>query len=157
MARGIFGGGVNGDIDAEIERLEIKRRRPGIVHGHHAIMPVSDVSDQPDILNLEGVGTRRFQMHELRIWSDKRLDASPDRGIVILHLHAQLLQHGVAETAGGEIDGINDQRMIASTEIARNGTVIAARPDGTRMVPKEPSSSLTRLQSASVVGVPWVP
>ena len=40
---------------------------------------------------------------------------------------------------------------------ARNGTVTAASPEGTRMVPAEPSSSSIAAQSASVVGVPRVP
>ena len=38
-----------------------------------------------------------------------------------------------------------------------NGTVTAASPEGTRMVPAEPSSSSIAAQSASVVGVPRVP
>ncbi|QTK78573.1 hypothetical protein AT6N2_C0715 [Agrobacterium tumefaciens] len=131
MTRGIFGGGMDGDIDAEIQGLEIKRRRPGIVHRHDAIMPVRDIGDQPHILNFEGVGARRFQMHQLRVRADQGLDAFPDRRIVIFHLDAQLFQHRVAEAAGGEIDGINDQGMIARTEIGeeRHGDGGKARRD----------------------------
>ncbi|MNL61708.1 hypothetical protein D3C87_1856640 [compost metagenome] len=80
-------------------------------------MPVGDLGDQPNVLNLEGIGTRRFKMHQLGIRADQRFDTRPDRRVVILHLHTKLLQHRVAKAACGKINRIDDQRMIAGAKI----------------------------------------
>ena len=40
MAADIFGGGLDGEIDAMLQRLEEQRRRPGIVHQHRCTMRV---------------------------------------------------------------------------------------------------------------------
>ena len=59
MSADIFSAGLDDEIDAVIERPEIERRRPGIVHQHHRAIGMGSLGmgrfgDGPDVLHFEG-------------------------------------------------------------------------------------------------------
>ena len=67
MAAEIFGAGLDRQIDAVIERAEIERRRPGIVHQHQRAFGVRGRGDRRDVLHLEAQRAGRFDEHRARV------------------------------------------------------------------------------------------
>ena len=53
MAADIFGAGLDRQVDAFFQRLEIERARPGVVHQHQRAVLVRDRGDGRDVLHLE--------------------------------------------------------------------------------------------------------
>ena len=100
MAGRIFRRGVDRDVDAMVERAEIERRRPGVVHHDDRAACMRGLGDRRNVLHLERVGARRFGEHDLGVRLHQRGDAGADMRVVILDLDAEPLQHRVGEIAG---------------------------------------------------------
>ena len=143
------------EIDAEIERAEIERRRPGIVHQHERASGVRRRGDRRDVLHLETQRARRFDENRARVRS--RINpaiAPPSQRIVIGGGHAEAREHPVAKRPRRAIDAVGDQddgRRPCTTE--SSAVEIAARPDGNSDTPAQcgPSSSRHSLLRAP----PW--
>ena len=117
MAGRVFGGGVHGHVDAVLERLEVERRRPGIVHDDDGAAGMRRLGDRRNVLHLVGVRARRFREHQFGVGLHQARYAGADLGVVILDLDAHPLEHGVGEFARRVIDGIDDQRVVAGRQI----------------------------------------
>ncbi len=60
VAAEIFRAGVDGEVDAGIERAEVERGRPGIVHQHGRAFGVRGRSNRRDVLHFETERSRRL-------------------------------------------------------------------------------------------------
>ena len=115
-----------------VERLEVERRRPGIVDQHGGAMLLGDAGDRIDVLHLEGLRARRLEIDDLGVGLDQLLDAGADHRIEEGRLDAEALQRRVGEAAGGAVGIVGDQQVIAGLEEAhdRAGDGGEARLDG---------------------------
>ena len=103
-------------IDAMAQRLEIERRRPGIVHQDRSpaasiVVAMGGFDDGGDVLNLEGEGAGALAEHRPRVGPQMRPDVIAGR--VIAGDDAQPLEHPVAEIARRFITTVDHQKMIA--------------------------------------------
>ncbi len=113
MTGWIFGRCVDGDIHPEIERLEVKRGGPGIVHHDDGAALVRLFRDSRNVLHLECVRGGRFREHDLGVGAHQLRDAGTDFRIVIFDLHAHALQDRIGKMPGRIVDRIDEQRVIA--------------------------------------------
>ena len=120
MAAEIFGAGVNRQIDAEVERAEIERRRPGIVHQHQRALGMRGFGDGGDVLHLEAERARRFGEHHARVRLHQCGNAAADQWIVIGGRHAEPGQDLVAESARRSIGAVGDEHMLARAHHRKN-------------------------------------
>jgi len=113
MAHDIFGGGLDRDVDAMGERLEVEGRCPRIVQDDHRAGSVRGFHDRRNVLHLEGLRARRLGEHDPCLLGDEALDTCPDQGVVIDGGDAEPLQHIVAEAPVRAIDGVSDKNFVA--------------------------------------------
>ncbi len=113
MAADIFCAGLDRQIDAFFEGAGIKRRRPGIVHQHYRAFIVRDACDGGNVLHLEALRAGHFDEHRARVRLEQFVDGGADQRIVIRCLDAHALEHAVAEIAGGPVDAVGDQDVVA--------------------------------------------
>ena len=73
MAADIFRRCLDRDIGAMGERLEIERRRPGIVENDHRSGSMRGLGDGRNVLHLECLRARRFGEHDLGLLGDESL------------------------------------------------------------------------------------
>ena len=130
MAADIFGGGLHADVDAEFERAVKQRRRPGVVVDHQRTARMRDLRDGGDVGHFEGLRTGRLDQHRPGVRLEQLLDAAADLRIEIAGLDAVARQQPVAEVAGGAIDVVADQQMIARLGHRQQGGGDRGEPRG---------------------------
>ena len=113
MAAEIFGAGMDREVDAEIERAEIERARPGIVHEHEGAFGMRRRGNRRDVLHLETQRTGRFDEDGAGIFPNQRVDPAADEGIVIGGGDAEPGQDLVAKRPRRSVDAVGDQKMVA--------------------------------------------
>jgi hypothetical protein len=96
-----------------LQRLEIQRRRPGIVHQHARAFLVRNRRYGRDVLHLEALRTGRFGEHGARIRLEQFCNVFAERRIVIGRFNAHALEHAVAERARRPVGAVGDQDVIA--------------------------------------------
>ena len=84
MAPDIFCGGLDRQVDAMGQRLEIDRRRPAVVDHHGDAARLGQFGDRRHVLNLEAPGPWGFQIDHGGIGAEQGGDAGADFGIVEL-------------------------------------------------------------------------
>ena len=82
MADDIFRRRLHGDIGAMRERLEVERRRPGVVEGEPDAARPAGLGDGGQVLHLEGLRAGRFGDDQPRPLGDQVGDARADGRIV---------------------------------------------------------------------------
>ena len=121
VAADIFGAGLDDEIDTMIERPEIERRRPGIVHQHQRTIGMRGFGDRRHVLHFEGERARRFQIDGTRVRLQQLGNAGPDAGIVIRGGDAEPRQDLSAKIPCRPIGAVGDQHMIAGTHDRQQG------------------------------------
>ncbi len=116
MAHQVLGRRLNGNIDAMLERLEIKRRRPGIVQHHHRAGGMGGGGDRRDVLHFEGQRARRFGKDQLGVGLDQLGDAGADLRIEIGDLDPEALEDDFADLARRAVGAVDHQQVIAGIE-----------------------------------------
>ncbi len=116
MAADIFGAGLDRDVDAVIERPEVERARPGIVHQHDRVLRMRRRGDRRDVLHLEGERARRLGEHSARVRLQQKGNAVADARVVVGRRHAQTRQHGVAERARRAVGAVGHQQVVAGVQ-----------------------------------------
>ncbi|MNZ90057.1 hypothetical protein D3C78_1090080 [compost metagenome] len=116
MAHDVFRCRLDGDVHAMLERLEEQRRRPGVVHHHERAGLVRLRGDGIDVLHLEGHGARRLHEDDPGVGPDLQTDPRARLRIVEAHLHAHPGQHLRGEMAGGSIDAIAHEHVVARAD-----------------------------------------
>ena len=125
-----FGDGVDRDIDAMRERLEMQRCAPGVVEEREHPGGAGGGGDGRHVLHLEGQGTRALQEHDPGLGPDAVGDGGPDERVVVFGLDAKAPQGSVAERAGGAVDAIHHQQMVAGPEPAEQRAADRGQPRG---------------------------
>ena len=135
MADDIFGGGLDRHVHPMGERLEVERRRPGIVHYHHGAgfmrgLAIAGMSCTSKLCEPgDSVNTTRV------VFLMRALIPAADQRVVIGGLDAEPLQHVVAEAPRRPIDAVGDEHIVAGRR--RNASSVAAmaeRPEGVSSV-----------------------
>ena len=86
MPADVLGHGLDHDVDAVGERIEVKGAGPGVVHEDNGTVPVCGRGDCRDVRYFEGMGPRSLGIDRHRLGPEHLGDAGPDRGIEIGHL-----------------------------------------------------------------------
>ncbi|MNN75749.1 hypothetical protein D3C81_1920720 [compost metagenome] len=113
MAGGIFCGCVDADIDAKIQRLEIQRCCPRVVHHDDGASLVSCVNDCRNVLYFECVRGWRFRKYHFGVGTQKLCNARADFRIVVFNLNAHTLQDRISKVTGRIVDRVDKQNMVA--------------------------------------------
>src|SRR4029450_6462369 len=113
MTTDIFRRGLDPEGGTVGERLEIERRRPGVVENDQRALSMGSLGDGRKVLHLESLGAWGFGEHHPRLIGDQPADAFPNQRIVIDRRDTEPLQQFVAETTGGAIDAVNYKYLIA--------------------------------------------
>ena len=118
MAADIFGAGLDDEIDAVVERAEIKRGRPGIVHQHQRAFGmygffVRGFGDRGDVLHFERERAGQFQIDGARVRPDQLGDRAADARIVVSRADAEPRQDLPAKSARRPISAVGDEDVIA--------------------------------------------
>jgi hypothetical protein len=121
MAADVLGAGVDGDIDAQLERRGKIRRDPGIVGQHGNTAGMRGARDGGNILHLEGERTGRFAQDGAGVVAQQPGDAAAYQRVVILDLDPHGDQTVVAKAARRRIGRIADQQMLAGLEHGNEG------------------------------------
>ncbi len=98
-----FGGRIDRDIDAVLERPEQRRRQYRVVHDHRQAVLVRLVGDGPEIRHVVLRIPDRFQVHQPGILIHQLADLLRMIGIEEPHLDAQLFQSLRKERPGASI------------------------------------------------------
>ena len=122
MADDVLGAGVDREIAAVVERLEVERRRPGIVDQHGGAVLLGDAGDGIDVLHLEGLRAGRLEIDHLGVGLDQLLDAGADHGIEEGRLDAEVLERGVGEAPRRAVGVVGQQHVIAGLQEAHDRT-----------------------------------
>ena len=121
MADDVLGRRLNRHVDAVLERPEVERARPGVVHQQPQLALGGDARDRRDVLHLEGLRAGAFGEDEARVGAHEIGDAGADQRIVVRRLDAELRQHVVAELARRLIDAIDHENMVAGLDEGEDG------------------------------------
>ncbi len=113
MPADVFRAGLHAHVHAVIERPEIDRRGPRVVHRGGHTLGLARRHDRRHVLHLEGHRARRFEHAQNRVGPDQGGDAGTDGRIVIGRLDAVALEHGVAIAARGRVGRIDAKDVIA--------------------------------------------
>ena len=114
MAADIFGAGLDREIDAVVERAEIERRRPGIVHQDQRAFGVRGLGDGGGVLHFEAQRARRFEIDRAGVRAGiSSAIAAPIERIVIGRRDAEPREDAVAEIARRPIGAVGDEQMVA--------------------------------------------
>ena len=122
MAADIFGQGLDRQIDAVVEWLEIEAGGPGVVHqGEDAALP-GQASDGRGVLHVEGQGAWRLK-HDQAGGRAGHGDEIVGRGrwLVVANGHAEPREHPIAEPSGGIVGRVGDENLVAGLEHAQHG------------------------------------
>ncbi len=89
MAADVLGRGVDAEVDAVLEGLEVQRRRPGVVeHGENA-STARGRGDRGHVLHLEGQRAWRFHVDDPGLGPDQARDLGADQRVVVGRLDAE--------------------------------------------------------------------
>ena len=119
-----------------VERLEVERRRPGVVDQHGRAVLLGDRGDRVDVLHLEGLRAGRLEIDDLGVGLDQLLDAGADHRIEEGRLDAEALERGVGEAARRTVAVVGQQHVVAGLQEAddRAGDRGEARLHGDRAI-----------------------
>ena len=112
----VFGSGLNRQVDAFGECLEVQRRRPGVVHQDGQAALVRSGGDGGNVLHFQGLRARRLDEDRARVRPEHAGDAGADQRIVIGRLDPEPGQHAVAERAGGAVGAVGDEKVLPALE-----------------------------------------
>ena len=113
MAAEIFGAGVDREVHAEIQRPEIKRRRPGIVHDDQRALGMRCRGNRRNVLHFKAQRARRFDKDRACVGLDQPGNGAADERIVIGRGDAEPGEDLVAIAARRPVGAIGDKQMIA--------------------------------------------
>ena len=130
MPADIFGGSLNADIDAEVQRTMIERGGPGVVVDDERPVRMRNGDDGGNIRHLEGLRARRFQQHGAGIGLEQLFNSRTDCGIEIAGLDAITGQHAIAEIARGPVHIVADQEVVACLQHRNQGGRNRREPGG---------------------------
>ena len=116
MADDVLGRGLNRNVDAVLERLEIESGAPGVVHDHLRAAGMGGLDDRRDVLHLEGLRTGRLDEHDPGLGTHQVGDPGADLRIEIGRLDAEAFEKGIAEPAGRKVDTVGDQHVVARSQ-----------------------------------------
>ena len=116
MADDVLGGGLDRDIDAVLEGLEVVAGAPGIIHDHRGTRLVGLFGDSGDVRHLEGQGSRRLDEYDFGFWPYQLGDATADHGVVVGGLDTKTGERAVAKFARRTIGVVDRQHMVAGLE-----------------------------------------
>ena len=132
----VLGSGVDGDIAAVVERLEVERRRPGIIDHDGRAGLFGDGGHAVDVLYLEGLRARRLEIDDLGVGPHQLGEAfAADHRIEVGGLDSEALQRGVGEAARRTVGIVGHQHVVAGLQEAHDGAGDGGQPrlhgDGT--------------------------
>ena len=104
-----------------LERLEVERRRPGVVDDHRGAVLLGDGGGGVDVLHFESLRTGRLEIDHLGVGPHQLLDAGADHRIEEGGFYAEILERGVGEAACRTVGIVGDQHVIASFQKADDG------------------------------------
>jgi hypothetical protein len=90
MSHDVLGCGLYRDVDPMLERFEVKRRRPRVIHHYDQPARMRDARDRGHVLNLEQSARRRLDVHDFGVGTDHPGDIRADQRIVIGGVDAEL-------------------------------------------------------------------
>ena len=121
MARDVFGGRMDRDVDSQREGLEVERRSPSRIHDRQGAGRMGSRGDGRHILDLEGQGAGRLHEDRTCLWTDQPGDACPDARIVELGIDAESTQHAVAEGPRRIVGVVCYEEMVAGLQDGEEG------------------------------------
>ena len=92
MADNIFGGRENGEINTEIERSEIERRRPCIINSSFDTGFFRRCDNGRHVLHFKGLRAGAFHENHRRIVANELGNIAADERVVIFRLNAIIAQ-----------------------------------------------------------------
>lgn len=158
MPNQIFGGGLNRNIDAKIQRLK-----------QHTGCPVLSIIMMASGTTLRTAATiagtswtsmvmeRRFQKHDFSVWLQMLNDIGTNQRIKPRCRYAQFAEDFATEILTRFIGGVGHQHMIALFDKSKNGISNRCRPAGNSTQPAPPSSSHIACCKEKWVNVPRRP
>ena len=103
-----------------VERLEVERRRPGVVDQHRGAVLLGDRGDGVDVLHLEGLRAGRLEIDDLGVGPHQLRDVGADHRIEEGRLDAEALQRGVGEAPRRAVGVVGHQHVVAGLEEAHD-------------------------------------
>ena len=118
----VFGGGVEHDVGAQVERLLQIRRDEGVVDDHDRAVPVRDARDCGDVVDLQQRIGQRLHVHGARGRRQVVAAHGPfERGFV-------LRVHGCAEQPPAP-EVLVEQRIRAAVDVRADDDAVVGRED----------------------------
>ena len=111
MACDVFGGGMHDNIDANSQRLEVKRRCPCVVDHAPDAMLLAFGGDCRHVRQFKAVRTRRFHHQQGRVGFEFLLDGRTDIRVEKFHFHAHLRENLFGKVTRGAVNGVHEKRM----------------------------------------------
>ncbi len=121
MADDVFGRRLDRYVYPVLERPEVERGRPRVIHQQPQVALGGDARDGGDVLHLEGLRAWALGEDEARIGAHQLGDPGTDERIVVRRLDAELGQHVVAELARRLIDAVDHENVVAGFDEGEDG------------------------------------
>ncbi|VFT07157.1 Uncharacterised protein [Escherichia coli] len=132
MPNQIFGSGLNGNIDAKIQRLKQHTGCPGVVDHNDGIRDhtAHGGNNRRNVVDFHGDGAWRFQKHDFSVWLQMLNDIGTNQRIKPRCRYAQFAEDFATEILTRFIGGVGHQHMIALFDKSKNGISNRCRPAG---------------------------
>src|SRR6202030_3065141 len=93
VAHNVFRSRLYGDIDTMLEWLEVERGSPGVIHHDDGVSGMGGSRNCGDILHVERVGARGFDVNQPGVGSELAGYLTADQRIIIAGSYAKARQH----------------------------------------------------------------
>ena len=156
----VFRAGLDREVDALVERAEIERARPRVVHEHDGVAGVRHLGDGGNVLDVERSATPGSRRTPRGYWAAPALRFPPQWWARSRSSICCSGQDGVAHLAGGEVGAVGHEHMVAGAQDRQQRRWRwLTSPDGSTATPSHrgPSMSVSAFWNASEVGVPRRP
>ena len=132
MPHQIFGSGLNGNIDAKIQRLKQHTGRPGVIDHNDGIRHhiAHGGNNRRNVVDFHGDGAWGFQKHDFSVWLQMLNDIGTNQWIKPRCRYAQFAEDFATEILTRFIGGVGHQHMIALFDKSKNRISNRRRPAG---------------------------
>ena len=136
MAHDVLSRGLHREIDAVHDRLEIERRRPGVVDDRLDARRRARLRNGPDVLDLHRVPAPEIEIDGARLRTNQLRDTGADVRVEKGRRHPIRARYHLGESAHRLVGAVGDEEGVSPLlTVDRMAVTQADRPEGCSMGP----------------------